>query len=470
MKLVELVDIFGIDILHALAWTLVHSLWQAALLAIGVTICIAFTRSNQAALRHNIIALGMGLGWGCSVATFFSYFQKSVLMVRFSEQGGVTSIIPLNGESDFFANVSLLVNQHLSLLVLSWCLGFAVISGFAIYAWTLGRNLAKQGTDAFSNEWEEKFHALARQLGIHKKLTFLLSNKIHVPCVVGYMKPVILLPASLMLGMSPQQIEVIVLHELAHIRRHDVLAAYLQSLTKAAYFFNPCMLWMNMKLDQERENACDDLAVRVCQNPLLYAQTLYHYAEMHTHFLSTTTSLIGRKNMLKHRIQRLFPSPKTHTSNAKKLMSMIVLFSMGMSTAAFAWMQLDKRGTFNLSAKNLPISSVLKQAEQACPGSTKQIQLRQPEQAITLSFSNLACADVPAIFVDIEERFGMKFTKVQFNEALKVFQQQCPAVFRDVRLKNPTALYSVNMVDVTCLEVLSSVAAFDAKPDLQSAE
>ncbi len=151
-------------------------------------------------------------------------------------------------------------------------------------------------------------------------------------------------------------------------------------------------------------------------------------------------------------------------------MSMIVLFSMGMSTAAFAWMQLDKRGTFNLSAKNLPISSVLKKAEQACPGSTKHIQLRQPEQTITLSFSNLTCTDIPAIFADIEERFGMKFAKVQFSEALKVFQQQCPAVFRDVRLKNPTALYSVNMVDVTCLEVLSSVAAFDAKPNLQSAE
>lgn len=470
MKLIELVDILGIDILHAIAWTLVHSLWQASLLVVGVMICMAFTRSSQAELRHTIITLGMGLGWGWSIATFFAHFQKSVLTVRFSEQSGVTTIIPIHDELDFFANVSLLVNQHLSLLVLSWCLGFAAISGVTIYAWLLGRNLIKQGTDALSKEWEEKFNILARQLGIHKKLTFLLSNKIYVPCVVGYIKPVILLPASLMLGMSPQQVEVIVLHELAHIRRHDVLAAYLQSLTKAAYFFNPWMLWMSMKLDQERENACDDLAVRVCQNPLLYAQTLHHYAEMHTHFLSTTTSLIGRKNMLKHRIQRLFQSQKTHTSNGKKLMSMIMLFSLGLSTAAFAWMQLDKRTNFNLSAKNMPISSVLKQAEQACPGSTKQIQLRQPEQAITLSFSNLACADVPAIFVDIEERFGMKFTKVQFSEALKVFQQQCPAVFRDVRLKNPTALYSVNLIDVTCLDVLNSVATFDAKPDLQSAE
>lgn len=470
MKLVELADIFGVDILHALAWSLLHSLWQVALLAGGLVVVMAFTRSNQAALRYQFYAFGMVAGFVWSIVTFFSYFQKSVLTVRFSEQGRIATIIPLNDQIDWLAQLSVLVNQHLSFLVLCWSLGFVTICCSAIYSWFAGRNLLRHDTRALPPDWDAKMIALAQQLGVRKTVSFRISNKINVPCVVAYFKPVVLLPASLLLGMSPQQIEAIVLHELAHIRRHDILLANLQSIMKAFYFFNPFILWMSAKLDQERENACDDMAVSVCQNPLLYAQTLHHYAEMHAHFLSTTTSLIGRKNMLKHRIQRLFQYENKTNGYAKKLMSMIVVLGMGISTAAYAWIQIDNRNAVNLSANNLPIKLLLQQAEQVCPGSTTKVKLRQPDLPITASFSNLACTDVPTLFTDIEERFGMKFTKVQFADALKVFQQQCPAIFRDIKLKNPTALYSVNMLDVTCLEVLNSVAAFDAKPELKLVE
>ena len=112
--------------------------------------------------------------------------------------------------------------------------------------------------------------------------------------------------------MSQEQIEVIVLHELAHIRRHDILILNLQSVIKALYFFNPFVFWISHQVDLERENACDDIAVSVCSNPMLYAKTLHHFAEMHAHLaLSNITSTAitgkkGRKTMLQNRIQRLF--------------------------------------------------------------------------------------------------------------------------------------------------------------------
>ena len=78
-------------------------------------------------------------------------------------------------------------------------------------------------------------------------------------------------------------------------------------------------------------------------------------------------------------------------------------------------------------------------------------------------FSNINCADVPGLFVDMQERFGMRFTDVKFHAALDIIKQQCSTIFRDIRLKNPNALYSVNMQDVSCVEILNAVAAFDAQ-------
>lgn len=462
-SLADIVDLLGIDLLHALAWSLLHSVWHAAVLCVFLMICLKLTRSSQAALRYQILAVGLGVCLVLSVVTFFSHFQKTVLTLRLSEQGRVATYIPFQQDTTWAGQFSSLLNQHLSLIIFCWSIGFVLMCSKTLWQWSRDRQLARCCTENLPAHWVLRFSELALQLGIGRTISFRLSMQITIPCVFAYFKPVVLLPASLLLGMSPQQIDAIVLHELAHIRRHDILLANVQSAMKAVYFFNPFIFWISAKLDQERENACDDLAISVLQNPLLYAETLHHYAEMHTHFLSTATSLIGRKNMLKHRIQRLFVNESKSASKTKKCISTVLLLSMGLTTAAYAWMQIDSRHSMNLSAKNLPIKQLLQQAETACPGSTAKTQLRQPELPVTVNFSNLACTDVPAIFTDIEERFGMKFNAVQLSAALKIFQQQCPAVFRHVTLKNPDALYSANMLDVTCLQVLDAVATFDAK-------
>nr|WP_314859611.1 M56 family metallopeptidase [uncultured Undibacterium sp.] len=462
-KFIVLSDLFGVDAVHALTWSLVHSLWQAGLVSLCLVALIGLTKKSQAALRYKIYALGIFACFALNIATFFSYFQKSVLTLSFSTQGRVATYIPLTQDNSLLAQLSTYVNQHLSQIVFCWSLGFVLIGAKSIGNWLADHRLIQRNTEVLPDNWDAQFLALAHSIGLRRSIRFRLSEKIKVPCVLGYLKPVILLPTSLLLGMSPQQVEVIVLHELAHIKRHDVLLANLQCVLKALYFFNPFVFWISAKLDQERENACDDIAVGICSNPLLYAKTLQHFAEMHTHFLSTTLALTGRKIMLLPRIQRLFSTEKTNVNRVHRTVSAALLLSMGITTAAYAWMQINNSSTVNLSAKNLPLKQLLQKAESACPGSTAKVKLRQPDMNVNVNFSNVACADVPAIFGDMEERFGMKFTDVQFDAALTIFKQQCPTVFRNVTLKHPTALYSSNMVDVTCLEILGAVAEFDAK-------
>jgi beta-lactamase regulating signal transducer with metallopeptidase domain len=462
-KLLALSDMFGIDVIHALVWSLLHSLWQAGAVSLCLATVMGFIPNTLAAMRYRIYVVGTLTCLIASVVTFFSYFQKSVLMLSLNSQGRMATYIPLDPHTNWLAQLSVYVNLHLSQIIFCWSAGFILICGKSIWHWYSDRRLALRETESLPAHWETQFSALIAKMRLRNSVQFRLSKKINVPSVVGYFRPIVLLPASLLLGMSPQQIEAIILHELAHIRRHDILLANLQNVMKALYFFNPFVFWISAKLDQERENACDDIAVSICHNPLLYAQSLHHFAEMQSHFLSTTTALTGRKNMLHRRIQRLFISTNRETHHAKKIISAALLLSLGITTAAYAWMQIDSKNTVNLSANNLPLKQFLLQAENVCPGSAVKVKLRQPELAVTANFANFTCADVPALFGDMEERFGMKFTDVQFSTALDIFKQQCPTVFRQVTLKNPDALYSTNKMDVTCLDILAAVAEFDAK-------
>ncbi|MFC0348242.1 M56 family metallopeptidase [Undibacterium danionis] len=460
---VVLSDVFGTDLLHALSWSLLHSLWQAGLVSVCLIMLISLTKKSQANLRFSMYALGMLTCLLLSLVTFFSYFRSSVLTLSFSPQGRVATYIPSTSGDALIDNLSTYINQHLSEIVLIWSIGFLLMGAKSAWALYCDRRLMQRDLFVLPAAWEIRLLELVGRMDLHKVVRFRLSNTINMPCVLGYFKPIVLLPASLLLGMSPQQIELIVLHELAHVKRHDVLFANLQCVVKALYFFNPFVFWISAKLDQERENACDDIAVGICRNPLLYAQTLQHFAEMHVHFLTTTIALNGRKNMLLPRIQRLFLTEKNTMKHVHRIISATLLLSLGITTAACAWMQIDSGNTVNLHGKNMPLKQLLQTAESACPGSTAQIKLHQPDMKVSVNFTNVACSDVAAIFGDMEERFGVKFNEVKFDAALTIFRQRCPTVFRDVTLKNPKAIYSSDMKDVTCLEILDAVAAFDAK-------
>ena len=98
---------------------------------------------------------------------------------------------------------------------------------------------------------------------------------VDVPCMMGYFKPVILLPFTLSTYLSAEEVEAILLHELAHIKRGDYLVNLLQQVIGILLFFNPCMLLINKIINEERENCCDDLVVEATASPLIYAKALF---------------------------------------------------------------------------------------------------------------------------------------------------------------------------------------------------
>jgi beta-lactamase regulating signal transducer with metallopeptidase domain len=123
-------------------------------------------------------------------------------------------------------------------------------------------------------EWTGRIAVLGGRMGLSSRVRVLSSALVRVPCAVGALHPVILVPVGVLAGLSPNQLEAILAHELAHIRRHDYLANLLQTCVETVLFYHPAVWWVSGRVRAEREHCCDDAAVRVCGDAVSYARAL----------------------------------------------------------------------------------------------------------------------------------------------------------------------------------------------------
>ena len=146
---------------------------------------------------------------------------------------------------------------------------------------------------------------MRRQLGISRPVKFLQSALVNAPAVVGWLRPVVLVPASAVIGLSAAQLEAVIVHELAHIRRFDALANLLQMAVETALFYHPAVWWISRRIRVEREHCCDDVAVDTSGDALGYAKALASLEEWRALPVDSSLVLAANGGVLKHRISRL---------------------------------------------------------------------------------------------------------------------------------------------------------------------
>lgn len=179
---------------------------------------------------------------------------------------------------------------------------------------------------------DEQIEKLSAKLGFRKKIRAGISSRAIVPCVAGHLKPILFLPASIYTGLSTDQIESILLHELAHIKRNDYLINYIQQVFTALLFFNPFVILLNRIISTERENCCDDQVIKVTEQPLIYAQALLNLQQA-AQPITLTLAAKSRGFLLLNRIQRIMKTEKP-VSNFKPLILTIALLVGGMTSIA----------------------------------------------------------------------------------------------------------------------------------------
>jgi beta-lactamase regulating signal transducer with metallopeptidase domain len=300
-------DLMANQAVYALGWTLLHSLWQVGLIAVVVGSLHLVGRNWSANARYLIALGGLTGAVVVSLGTFIFYLNAINEVLGWADKHSLVAVHILrhSTEASWLFKIKIYLNQHLTQIVAFWGLGFLVY--FARYCGSLiyCQRLRYSATESVPEAWSRRIARLSRELGVKKTVVCKLSHRVQSPCVLGHLKPIVLMPVTLLTQLDQDQVEAILLHELAHIRRHDYLVGLCQSLLKTAYFFNPFLLWISSRVDSERENACDDIAVASCKDRMLYARALEAFSTLSANG-GLTMAATGTEQHIFTRIQRLF--------------------------------------------------------------------------------------------------------------------------------------------------------------------
>ena len=181
-----------------------------------------------------------------------------------------------------------------------WLAGVMLLTARLALGWMQLRRIRRSGAAIADPAWQERLCALAKRMGIGTQVRLLKSALVEVPTLIGLLRPVILLPVSVFTGLTPRQLEAILAHELAHVRRYDYLVNFFQTAIETVLFYHPAVWWIGRKLREERENCCDDIAVETMRDRVIYASALVTLEESRAAFppqfamAASGASLLGR--------------------------------------------------------------------------------------------------------------------------------------------------------------------------------
>ncbi|WP_295795526.1 M56 family metallopeptidase [Mucilaginibacter sp.] len=298
-------------IITAFSWMLIHSLWQGLLLAIIAGVALVIAKKASAAYRYNLAFILFLMFIITCGLTFVYEWTAATAPAALTPLAGN---IAVNASSLFFNahSVKQLVSSftgyfsaNAPFIILIWFMVFLFKSVRMISCIAYNQRIKNYQVYQPSKYWVDKVNSYSKKLNIGKAVKILQSGYIKVPGVVGHLKPIILIPAGLLAGLPAEQVEAILLHEIAHIKRNDYFVNFLQNIAEAVFFFNPGLLWISSVLREERENCCDDIAVAHTNNRVEFVQALISFKEHELYGAAYSTAFPGKKNYLMRRVVRL---------------------------------------------------------------------------------------------------------------------------------------------------------------------
>lgn len=280
---------------QAIGWALLHLVWQGVLVAAILAATLALMQRQSASARYIASCGAMIALLVLLVATAVREYQSpapqplpaAIVMHASAFLDNNASAAPLATTapppatwSQRFAKAMIVTTPYIPTIVLIWAIGVVLLSIRLTFGWIRAHALARRNAQPAGHDWQRAAARLARALNLRRGVQLLESAAVEVPTVIGFLRPVILLPMATLSGLSTDQIEMILAHELAHIRRHDFFINLLQAVVETLLFYHPAVWWISRRVRIEREHCCDDMAVAVCGNALQYARALTRLEEL----------------------------------------------------------------------------------------------------------------------------------------------------------------------------------------------
>ncbi|MGM1431247.1 M56 family metallopeptidase [Sphingobacterium lactis] len=343
----------AIHIGTALGWGIIHSIWQAAIWYIIYCLLNVALKNRSAATKHNL-AFAMQVGIMVSfLATFCYFFERLIQEPSFH---GFENGIAANQLIQLEQN-PLQIERFIPYIVLIYVIGMFFQIGLLIQSILKMRQIRFKGLEGISLEWSELFRTARQKLNIPEGVQLFLSTKIDVPLTLGHLKPFVLFPIAYANKMDINQVEAILLHELAHVKRRDYLINLIKVCIETLMFFNPFVWALSKVIEREREHACDDLVLQHITKPITYAQALVELEELRMAMRpKLAMAATGKRNHLLKRIKRI-TKMETNYKNVKPQLAALLLSGAALVGLSFIIPGTDTYDQTSTSLENSQVVS-----------------------------------------------------------------------------------------------------------------
>jgi bla regulator protein BlaR1 len=433
------------EIIEALGLTILHSLWQGALIAILLGIFMLATNKFTSGTRYILAVTASLFMLICPVYTFVknynpgTKYKHTTTLAESSESAtvheyniteadeykiasdnNIFSLNPRQFKSYFY--------RHFPLIVTVWLLGILAFTLRFIGGLAYMQRLKYYRISKVSAKWQKKFKELCNRLNIKKTIKIYESTMAKVPMVIGIIKPVILLPVSAFTGLSPKQLESIIVHELAHIIRRDYLVNLLQSILEILFFYHPAVWWINGVIREERENCCDDIAIEKTGDSASYAKALANIQEQLLLKENLAMAIAANKNRLLKRIKRLLNQPKMKTNFIEGFTASCIIF-LGIFAIVLNSNAISEKALEKKMSKSEKKNEILVTQKDELKGVSKTISAELQTRRDTTSQpghndeKNIIKSEEESPYIE-EEKVKYKEEKVKYKEEKEKYKKE----------------------------------------------
>ncbi len=333
---------------HSLAWALLYSLWQGALIYGSLYLPLKALPNAGARAKYYLSfgALTATCLWFAD--TWSAQYQKlkgvTVFITQSAPDGGLAKTFTINTAAAIPVHDTTIhhllprMEQYFPLILMLYAAGLAfMLCRFAINILQL-HALKTTGIIVPGEEWQRLLQCWQNKFEIARPVKLYFSKRINTPMMLGALKPIILLPLAAMNHLSTDQVEAILMHELAHIKRHDYLLNIFQTIAETILFFNPFVWLISGIIRMEREHCCDDMVVSCTASPLPYARAL---AILESNRMASNNELVlaatGQKNQLLQRIKRIMEMKKNNINYGQLTIIVVAILAITFSIALFTF-------------------------------------------------------------------------------------------------------------------------------------
>ena len=260
--------------MRALTWSLLHFLWQGAAIAALAAAVISLFR--EATTRYFI-----GIG---ALALMLASFGITFALLSAPDAGSVAAAaaplahvdampLPVFAVPDAPQFVSS-TSTDFAWVARIWLAGVCLLALRIGFGLLLLEQLRRRNLSSLPAEILTLCHELQQRLGIARVVRYCECQLVAVPSVIGFVRPIVLLPMRALTGLSLEQLEAVIAHELGHVKRFDVIVNFFQVIAETLFFFHPAVWWLSKRIRADREDCCDDVAIAACGRKVDYARAL----------------------------------------------------------------------------------------------------------------------------------------------------------------------------------------------------